>query len=281
NEFLLNYCVPTRLKELELPALGHSDVLIKMLAAPINPADINMIQGTYALLAPLPAVAGNEGVGRVLEVGPGVVALSPGDCIIPADAGLGTWRTHVVLPEDSLLRVPSDVPLLCAATLSVNPCTALRMLSDFESLAPGDCVIQNAANSGVGQAVIQIAKAMGIKTINVVRSRPDLPQLVERLLALGADHVVTEDALRKPEMKEIFKSAFIFKDVRLRGFWMTQWKKDHDKQSMASMVDTLCQMVRRGQLSAPACTEVPLEDFRKALAASMQPFTSSKQILLL
>lgn len=45
--------------------------------------------GTYALLAPLPAVAGSEGVGRVLEVGPGVVALSPGDCIIPADAGLG------------------------------------------------------------------------------------------------------------------------------------------------------------------------------------------------
>ena len=76
-------------------------------------------------------------------------------------------------------------------------------------------------------------------------------------------------------------SAFIFRDVRLRGFWMTQWKKDHDKQSMASMVDTLCQMVQKGQLSAPACTAVPLEDFREALAASMQPFTSSKQILLL
>ncbi|XP_015739143.1 enoyl-[acyl-carrier-protein] reductase, mitochondrial [Coturnix japonica] len=315
-----------QLKELELPALGHSDVLIKMLAAPINPADINMIQGTYALLAPLPAVAGNEGVGRVLEVGPGVMALRPGDCIIPADAGLGTWRTHAVLPEDNLLRVPSDIPMLCAATLSINPCTAFRMLTDFESLAPGDSIIQNAANSGVGQAVIQIAKAMGIRTINVVRDRPDLPQLMERLLALGADRIVTEDALRKPEMKEIFKSipkprlalncvggrsttemlrhlqpkgtmvtyggmakqpvtvpvsAFIFRDVRLRGFWMTQWKKDHDKQSMASMVDTLCQMVREGQLSAPTCTTVPLEDFKKALAASMQPFTSSKQILLL
>lgn len=48
---LCNYCVPTRLKELELPALGHSDVLIKMLAAPINPADINMIQGSFLLPA--------------------------------------------------------------------------------------------------------------------------------------------------------------------------------------------------------------------------------------
>ncbi|NXL95431.1 MECR protein, partial [Alectura lathami] len=315
-----------RLKELELPTLGPSDVLVRMLAAPINPADINMIQGTYALLVPLPAVAGNEGVGRVLEVGPGVATLRPGDCVIPADAGLGTWRTHAVLPEDGLLRVPSDVPLLCAATLGVNPCTALRMLSDFESLAPGDSVIQNAANSGVGQAVIQIARATGLRTINVVRDRPNLPELVERLTALGADHVVTEDVLRKPEMKEIFKSipkprlalncvggrsttemlrhlqpkgtmvtyggmakqpvtvpvsAFIFRDVRLRGFWMTQWKKDHDKQSMADMVDTLCQLVQRGQLGAPACTTVPLEDFREALVASTQPFTSSKQILLL
>ncbi|XP_047929244.2 enoyl-[acyl-carrier-protein] reductase, mitochondrial isoform X1 [Anser cygnoides] len=317
-----------QLKELEVPRLGHSDVHVKMLAAPINPADINMIQGTYAILAPLPAVAGNEGVGRVLEVGPGVTALRPGDWVIPADAGLGTWRTQAVFPEASLLQVPSDIPLLCAATLSVNPCTAYRMLSDFESLAPGDSVIQNAANSGVGQAVIQIAKATGVRTINVVRDRPDLPKLVERLKALGADHVITEDVLRKPEMKEIFKSipkprlalncvggksttemlrhlqpkgtmvtyggmakqpvtvpvsAFIFRDVRLRGFWMTQWKKDHahDKESLTSMMDALCQLVRRGQLGAPACTTVPLEDFREALVASMQPFTSSKQVLLL
>uniref|UniRef100_A0A493TEQ8 Enoyl-[acyl-carrier-protein] reductase, mitochondrial n=1 Tax=Anas platyrhynchos platyrhynchos TaxID=8840 RepID=A0A493TEQ8_ANAPP len=305
----------------------------RVMMLPLNPCPASLHlpvlpTGTYAILAPLPAVAGNEGVGRVLEVGPGVTALRPGDWVIPADAGLGTWRTQAVFPEASLLQVPSDIPLLCAATLSVNPCTAYRMLADFESLAPGDSVIQNAANSGVGQAVIQIAKATGIRTINVVRDRPDLPKLVERLKALGADHVITEDMLRKPEMKEIFKSipkprlalncvggksttemlrhlqpkgtmvtyggmakqpvtvpvsAFIFRDVRLRGFWMTQWKKDHahDKESLSSMMDTLCQLVQRGQLGAPACTTVPLEDFKEALVASTQPFTSSKQVLLL
>ncbi|NXU34079.1 MECR protein, partial [Drymodes brunneopygia] len=193
---------------------------------------------------------------------------------------------------------------------------------------PGDSVIQNAANSGVGQAVIQIARASGIRTINVVRDRPDLPKLVERLMALGADHVVTEEMLRKPEMKDIFKSiprprlalncvggksttemlrhlqpkgtmvtyggmakqpvmvpvsAFIFRDVRLRGFWMTQWRKEHmqDQQSVAGMMDALCQLIRQGQLMAPACTEVPLQDYRAALEASMKPFVSSKQILLL
>ncbi|KAM4757885.1 enoyl-[acyl-carrier-protein] reductase, mitochondrial [Cyanocitta cristata] len=317
-----------QLKDLEVPKLGDSDVHVKMLAAPINPADINMIQGTYPLLSPLPAVGGNEGVGEVLEVGRRVTALKPGDWVIPANAGLGTWRTRGVFPEEMLLKVPSDIPVLCAATLSVNPCTAFRMLADFESLAPGDSVIQNAANSGVGQAVIQIARASGIKTINVVRDRPDLPELVERLMALGADHVVTEEMLRKPEMKDIFKStprprlalnciggksttemlrhlqpkgtmvtyggmakqpvmvpvsAFIFRDVRLRGFWMTQWRKDHvqDQGSVATMMDALCQLIRRGQLTAPACTEVPLQDYRAALEASMKPFVSSKQILLL
>ncbi|XP_063274794.1 enoyl-[acyl-carrier-protein] reductase, mitochondrial isoform X3 [Prinia subflava] len=279
-----------QLKNLEVPKLGDCDVHVKMLAAPINPADINMIQGT--------------------------------------------WRTRGVFPEEMLLKVPSDIPVLCAATLSVNPCTAFRVLADFESLAPGDSVIQNAANSGVGQAVIQIARASGIKTINVVRDRPDLPKLVERLMGLGADHVVTEEMLRKPEMKYIFKStprprlalncvggksttdmlrhlqpkgtmvtyggmakqpvmvpvvshipqsAFIFRDVRLRGFWMTQWRREHaqDREGVVAMMDALCQLIRGGQLTAPACTEVPLQDYRTALEASMKPFVSSKQILLL
>ncbi|XP_065506682.1 enoyl-[acyl-carrier-protein] reductase, mitochondrial isoform X2 [Caloenas nicobarica] len=317
-----------QLKDLEVAELGDSDVHVKMLAAPINPADINMIQGTYATLPPLPAVGGNEGVGEVLEVGRRVTALKPGDRVIPAVNGLGTWRTRGVFPQETLLKVPSDIPVPCAATLSVNPCTAFRMLADFESLAPGDSVIQNAANSGVGQAVIQIAKASGIKTINVVRDRADLPKLVERLMALGADHVVTEEMLRKPEMKDIFKSipkprlalncvggksttemlrhlqpkgtmvtyggmakqpvmvpvsAFIFRDVRLRGFWMSQWRKDHaqDRDSVTSMMDALFQLIRRGQLSAPACTQVPLQDYKAALENSMKPFTSSKQILLL
>ncbi|XP_068015504.1 enoyl-[acyl-carrier-protein] reductase, mitochondrial [Melanerpes formicivorus] len=317
-----------QLKDIELAKLGDSDVHVKMLAAPINPADINMIQGTYAILPPLPAVGGNEGVGEVLEVGRRVAALKPGDWVIPATNALGTWRTQGVFPEETLLKVPSDIPVLCAATLSVNPCTAFRMLADFETLAPGDSIIQNAANSGVGQAVIQIAKASGIKTINVVRDRPDLPKLVERLMALGADHVITEETLRKPEMKEIFKSipkprlalncvggksttemlrhlqpkgtmvtyggmakqplmvpvsAFIFRDVRLRGFWMTQWRKDHaqDQESLDTMMDTLCQLIQRGQLTAPACTEVPLQDYKAALENAMKPFISSKQILLL
>ncbi|XP_034875165.1 enoyl-[acyl-carrier-protein] reductase, mitochondrial isoform X3 [Mirounga leonina] len=193
------------LKNLELAAVGGSDVHVKMLAAPINPSDINMIQGNYGLLPKLPAVGGNEGVGQVVAVGGSVTGVKPGDWVIPASAGLGTWQTEAVFSEEALISIPSDLPLQSAATLSVNPCTAYRMLMDFEQLQPGDCVIQNASNSGVGQAVIQIAAALGLRTVNVVRDRPDLQKLTDRLKSLGAEHVLTEEELRKHEMKNFFK----------------------------------------------------------------------------
>uniref|UniRef100_A0A2K6V4K8 Enoyl-[acyl-carrier-protein] reductase, mitochondrial n=1 Tax=Saimiri boliviensis boliviensis TaxID=39432 RepID=A0A2K6V4K8_SAIBB len=260
------------LKNLELAAVGGSDVLVKMLAAPINPSDINMIQGNYGLLPELPAVGGNEGVAQVVAVGSSVTRLKPGDWVIPATAGLGTWRTEAVFSEEALIQVPNDIPLESAATLGVNPCTAYRMLMDFEQLQPGDSVIQNASNSGVGQAVIQIAAALDLRTINVVRDRPDIQKLTDRLKSLGAEHVITEEELRRPEMKNLFKdmpqprlalncvggksstellrhlarggtmvtyggmakqpviasvSLLIFKDLKLRGFWLSQWKKDH------------------------------------------------------
>ncbi|XP_069430956.1 enoyl-[acyl-carrier-protein] reductase, mitochondrial isoform X5 [Ovis canadensis] len=358
-----------RLKNLELAAVGGSDVHVKMLAAPINPSDINMIQGNYGLLPQLPAVGGNEGVGQVVAVGSSVTGVKPGDWVIPANPGLGTWRTEAVFGEEELITVPSDIPLQCAATLGVNPCTAYRMLVDFERLQPGDSVIQNASNSGVGQAVIQIAAALGLRTINVLRDRPDLQKLTDRLKNLGADHIVTEEGLRKPEMKSFFKdvpqprlalncvggksstellrhlapggtmvtyggmakqpviasaSQLIFKDLKLRGFWLSQWKKDHSPggnqatstaatpwpspglslwgrppwspapaparlpppralqpptDQFKELILALCDLIRRGQLTAPACSEVPLQDYLRALEASTQPFVSSKQIL--
>ncbi|XP_064200353.1 enoyl-[acyl-carrier-protein] reductase, mitochondrial [Anguilla rostrata] len=317
-----------QLESMELPALDEKSVLVKMMAAPINPSDINMVQGTYAVLPDLPAVGGNEGVGVVLEVGSQVTTLRAGDWVIPRDAGLGTWRTAAVFGEEVLTPVPNDIPLMAAATLGVNPCTAFRMLSDFEALKPGDSVIQNAANSGVGQAVIQIAAARGVHTINVVRDRPDLQQLTENLQALGAGHVITEEALRKPQIKEIFKkvprpklalngvggksatellrhlqaggtmvtyggmakqpvtvpvSALIFKDVKVRGFWVTQWKRDHaqDRGALQGMLVQLCALIRDGKLTAPACTEVPLQDHTRALGNAMKPFLSSKQVLVM
>ncbi|KAJ8385913.1 hypothetical protein AAFF_G00178750 [Aldrovandia affinis] len=103
-----------RMEELPLPALGQHCVRLKMLAAPVNPADINMLQGTYPILPPFPAIGGNEGVGEVVEVGSGITSLSPGDWVIPVGAGFGTWRTEAVCDVNDIIRVPKDISLLKA-----------------------------------------------------------------------------------------------------------------------------------------------------------------------
>lgn len=181
--------------------LKSNEVLVRMEAAPINPADINIIEGAYGTRSQLPAIPGLEGVGTILAVGSDVKSFQVNDRVIPTQPEFGTWRTHAVAPEDQLMKVSKDIPLSYAATLSVNPATAFRLLKDFAKLEKGDTIIQNGSNSMVGQAVIQIAKVWGINTINVVRERVGHEDVVSQLKALGGTVVVTDKYLRTPDFK--------------------------------------------------------------------------------
>ena len=69
------------------------------------------------------------------------------------------------------MKISNEIPVEYAATLCVNPAAAYRMLEDFVTLKAGDVIVQNGANSAVGQSVIQLAKARGVKTINIIRDR--------------------------------------------------------------------------------------------------------------
>jgi len=185
--------------------LQPNEVLVTLEAAPINPADINIIEGVYGTKPTLPAIGGLEGVGKITAVGSNVKDLHVNDRVIPAQPGFGTWRTHAITSSDKLIKVPSDIPKLYAAVLSVNPSTAYRLLTDFGNLKAGDSIIQNAGNSTVGQAVIQIAKARGIKTISLIRDREDpnaYQSLVNELKSLGADIVVSESFARTPDFRK-------------------------------------------------------------------------------
>lgn len=116
------------------------------------------------------------------------------------------------------MKISKDIPINYAGTLSVNPATAYRLLKDFAKLEKGliiykslmylyyflhtgDTIIQNGANSMVGQAVIQLAKSWGINTINVVRERTGHAEVVSELKALGGTVVVTDKYLRTPDFK--------------------------------------------------------------------------------
>ncbi|KAK9507153.1 hypothetical protein O3M35_007066 [Rhynocoris fuscipes] len=195
-----------KMEEEKLRHPGTGEVLIEMLVASMNPADMNTIQGTYPIKPKLPGVPGHEGVGQVTIVGNDVNDLAVGDFVIPNIENFGTWRTHIVVPVSSLLKVPKNVPLVELSGIASNTSTAYRMLKDFVPLAPGDCVVQNGANSAVGQNVIQFCKALGFKSINIVRNRPDIDKLKEYLTDLGATYVLTEEELRSTQL---FKSGEI------------------------------------------------------------------------
>ncbi len=167
------------------PAAG--EVLVGVEYAPVNMNDLYLIEGQFLVRPSLPSFVGNEGVGRVLSVGSGVEHLKVGDrVLIPLYAF--SWRERLVLPAADLFSLPDADPQQLAM-LGINPPTAALLLDEAPDLRPGDWVIQNAANSGVGRSLIAIAKSRGLKTINLVRR----PELVPELQAIGADLVVVDE----------------------------------------------------------------------------------------
>ncbi|XP_047521612.1 enoyl-[acyl-carrier-protein] reductase, mitochondrial isoform X2 [Pieris napi] len=180
-------------RECEVPPLGKQEVLVRMLAAPVNPADINTIQGRYRKLPKLPTVPGDEGVGNVVEIGSHVCTVEPGERVVLTSRMLGTWRYYGIYNERDVHVVSPKLGLPEACMLTIAPCMAYRMLRDFSRLKPGDTIIQNAANSPCGQSVIQLCKAWGLQTINIVANHCGYDAVKKNLMSLGATAVYTID----------------------------------------------------------------------------------------
>jgi trans-2-enoyl-CoA reductase len=276
-----------RIVEQPWPEPAPDEVVVKMVAAPINPADLNAIEGKYPVRPTLPATPGMEGAGVVVELGSAVRHLAVGTGVI-LPHGLGTWREACAVPAERLVVVPEGIEPIQAAMLKVNPITAWRMLHDFVSLQPGDWVIQNAANSAAGRCVIQIARELGYKTVNIVRRA----ELIEELRKEGADVVVVDrESLREevaaatqgapirlalnavggesavrmaktlaPEATIVTYGAMslqpmcipngmlIFKNLRFTGFWVNKWYDGATPDQRAETFAPLFEMAKRGLL---------------------------------
>ncbi|XP_071870943.1 enoyl-[acyl-carrier-protein] reductase, mitochondrial [Bombus fervidus] len=288
----------------------NNQVSVKWLLAPVNPADINTIQGKYPSKPPLPAIPGNEGVGEIIAIGSNVKYLNVGDRVIPNGTHLGTWRTHANYTVEELLKVPKEVGVVEASMLNVNPCTAYRMLKDFVELKPGDTVIQNGGNSAVGQMIIQLCKIWNYKSVSVIRDRPNIEELKNYLTSLGADEILTEDEIRKTQIFKSKKlpspklalncicgqnalevlrhlahggimvtyggmsrepltvptSALIFKDITLKGFWMTAWTKlNMNSKEREKMFSELGALFKDKKLKAPPHKLVPFCQYQEAV----------------
>jgi trans-2-enoyl-CoA reductase len=306
-----------RVGSVELPELTPKGARVRLLASPINPADLNVLEGKYPTRTEVGGVPGMEGVGVVEEVGAEVQRVHPGDRVI-LPHGLGAWREAAMVAEaDETLRVvPAGVPVELAAMMRVNPATAFRMLRDFAPLSPGDFVIQNAANSAVGRLAIQIARASGWRTINLVRR----PEVMDELRALGGDAVLLdtddvkgqiaaatggapvrlalnavggESALRVAnalaqggthvtygamgrQPLKIPNGLLIFKDLRWRGFWISHWYREASPGAEEEMFAQLFAWAKEGRLQTPVERIYPLSDAVEAVRHAAQSQRSGK-----
>jgi NADPH:quinone reductase-like Zn-dependent oxidoreductase len=304
----------------ELPPLQPGQVLVKLEAAPINPADLNVLEGKYPACITLPAVIGNEGVGVIAECGSAVTGLRVGQRVI-APVSIGWWCEARVLDASEAVPLHDDLPLEMAAMMAVNPPTAWRMLHDFVALKPGDWIIQNAANSAVGRFVIQIARSKGWRTVNVVRRK----EWIAELKAEGADVVVTDEqpfakqvreltagagiqlglnAVGGDNAREVAKSlgthgtlvtygamsrqplqidngSLIFRDIRFRGFWISEWFRNAAPQQKRELFDQLLPLVREGKLHAPVEKTYRLEQAKEAIRHASQSSRAGKVLLVM
>jgi len=293
----------------DTPEPGPGEVLVEVLAAPINPSDLLTLTGDYGVLPDLPAVGGNEGVGRVSALGEGVDALVVGQVVL-LPIGCGTWTTHLLARAGDLIPLPGQADVQQLAMLTINPPTAALLLSDIVDLEPGEWVIQNAANSAVGGYLVQLAAERGLKTVNVVRRESaaagvealgadavlvDGPDLAERVaeatgqapIRLGIDAVggsaterlanclapggtIANYGMMSGEACQVSSRQLIFRGINLRGFWLASWFRKASKAQQQALFGELIGKIASGALKAPIAGTYPVERIAEAVEAASQ-----------
>jgi len=286
-------------------APGAGEIVVDMEFSPINPSDLVMMRGLYGVKPKLPAPVGSEGVARVAKVGSGVTGMKEGDRVL-FPRGTSTWLTRSKVKADGLFALPTGADPQQLSMLMVNPPTAYLLLTEYVSLKKGDWVIQSAGNSGVGRAVIAIAKHMGVHTVSVVRR----PELVDELKELGADVVLVEgpdlakrvaeatgkakimlalDSVGGPGLMSLndclanggtlvaygvmsggpgpfFTAPNIFRDLTLKGFWLLNWFNKSTPARVVEVQKKMAGWIADGTIFTPVEATYPLTESAAAIS---------------
>jgi NADPH:quinone reductase-like Zn-dependent oxidoreductase len=177
-----------RVREVPDPKPGPGQVRVRMIASPINPSDVMVVQGRYGVLPELPATPGFEGVGIVDEVGPGLLGrLVKGKRVVAINSEGGNWAEFAVIPARQARPVPDDIPDEQAAAFFVNPATVLAMVRHILAVPKREWLLQSAAGSTLGRMIILLGRRDGFKTLNVVRRH----EAIDELKSLGGDAVIS------------------------------------------------------------------------------------------
>lgn len=300
---------------IERPRPSENEVLVKTLAAPINPADFLFIEGRYRVKSVFPQTAGLEGAGLVEETGPGV-PLEKGALV--SFRHKGSWAQYVLVPTDKLFKLPSAFPVEKAAQFSLNPLTAWALLHEARP-APGDWLLVTAGQSAVSKIITQLAKKRGVHVIATVRSQEQGPEL----LRLGATQVIVTDGapfaqdvlamtggrgvaaaldavggktgteiincigvngriilygLLSPDSVQFHNADVIMKLASIQGFGLDYWLSRANMSVKETMLAELVEALQQPGFEMPVAGQFSLQQYREAIESSKEKAWKGKSL---
>lgn len=294
------------LAEIEKPVPANDEVLVRMLASPIHPADSFFIQGTYRFKPVFPQVAGLEGAGIIEAAGRDVNLVA--GTLVAFDAR-NSWAEYVNVPARSVIPLPPGFPIEKASQFYLNPFTAWGLL-DESMVKEGDWLLLTAANSTVSKIAIQLAHIRNIRIIAVVRNL----QQSDELKALGATEVLKLDDEFINKVKEItsgkgvnaaldavggptgtnvlqcmaaggtvviygllskdpvrfHNSTIIYKNLCLKGFGVRGYLQSQDALQKEEMITFLIEAIKKQSFQLPVAGTFALDQFKEALKAEAE-----------
>lgn len=299
--------------EAEVPRPGPGEALVRVLARPINPADLLLLEGRHMFAPTLPGPVGIEGAGVVEAIGEG--SLLPVGARVAIPFG-GTWTEQMVFASAELIPLPDTLSIEQGAMLSVNPFTAAGLL---EGLAPGDAVVLDAATSAMGKMIVKLCARRGLRAVGVVRSAeavpgveaagavaalvdgPDLAVRVQEVLGGGAKRAL--DAVAGEASGRLFGAVaeggtlvvygllasdsvvlpaaqLVFRDVTVTGFSRLRGLKALSPERRSAIAAELATLAADGVLDAEVEARYPLGEVRAALAHHGRPGRRGKILLV-
>lgn len=302
--------------DVPLPEPSPNEVRIKVIASPINPADLMFVQNLYGIRPQLPSGVGFEGVGVIDAPGEGV-SMKVGTRV--SFTSIGTWSEYAIARQQALISVPDTIPDDLAAQLFVNPFTAYAMIQE-SGVTEGGWLMLTAAGSAFGKLVIQLCQMRGIKTIGTVRSN----NLNEELKKLGLTEVInTEtddlaarvkeitgglgvtcvlDAVGGQTATEAMKclsrggtmlmygllssqdptlnvGLMIFRELTVKGFWLTDWVRRVDTKTREEVAQQVISLLSSGNIQMPVEASYSLDQITEAVEHANRPGRWGKILL--
>lgn len=304
------------LEEIPVPEPAENEIRVKMLASPVNPADLLFIDGKYRIKPTFPQVAGLEGAGVVDKCGQ-KATIAKGTLV--SFRHKCTWAEYVVVPAEKATMLPSDFPIEKACQFSLNPVTSFALLDEVQDIKSDEWLLLTAGKSAVSKIIIQMARLRQMNVIAVSRSENDFAELK----SLGAAVTLTDnpatigesiqlatngkgvkfvlDSVGGSLITEILKnmqpfgklvlyglmssenvvfhnSTIVFKNLSVKGFGVDAWLRSLSSEKREQTFDNLISMLKDPGFQMPVAAKYHFEDFISALQ-QMQTSRNGKILL--